>query len=648
MINRRKFYFIAGVICLAAIIWYSISSVNYHRNLQPSTVRMRLSKVDPSSYSTPEDEVIKNIDLEWNIDFERHVVSGTAVYTIKILAASVETIFLDVYDITIKNIAVKTAGTEIPVNYFVSDYVKNMGSKLTIELPTKTSGSLVLSIEYETSPKAAALQWLTPEQTLGKTQPYMYSQCQAIAARSLLPCQDTPAVKFTYTATVTHPKELTALLSAIRVNSTAGRTIYEQKIPVQSYLLAIAVGAIVSRQIGPSSKVWAEEAIVDEAAEEFSKTSSMLQTASDICGTYVWKEYDLLVMPPSFPFGGMENPCLTFVTPTLLAGDKSLTNVIAHEIAHSWTGNLVTNVNFEHFWLNEGFTTFVEAKIVGRLDGDLARDFHAIQGLQQLKDCIENQLADTPALTKLVVDLTSVSPDDAFSSVPYKKGATFLRYLEDLLGGPTSFEPFLRHYFNKYKYQSITSDDFKATLYEYYREKYEKELEQVDWDTWFYGEGMPPIIPNYNTTLADIAHKHANFWIGNSVDQIKKDMPPEKLTTLQKVEFLSKLNEAQNIVGISSEWIALLETTHDLNKTKNSEIQFAFYRLCVKARQFDRLDDILAFINSNFRMKFVRPIYKELGQWSEARDIAIANYNKVKDQMMAVCSNQVGKDLGVA
>lgn len=261
---------------------------------------------------------------------------------------------------------------------------------------------------------------------------------------------------------------------------------------------------------------------------------------------------------------------------------------------------------------------------------------------------ITNQLADTPALTKLVVDLTSVSPEDAFSSVPYYKGQTFLRYLEDLLGGPSSFEPFLRHYFDKYKYQSIRSDDFKVTLYEYYKEKYENELEQVDWDVWFYSEGMPPIIPKYNTTLADIAHRHAKTWIENSVDNIKKSISSDKLTTLQKIEFLSKLNEAKDIIGLSTEWISLLENTYDLKLTKNSEIQFAFLRLCIKARQFDRMDEIIAFANSNFRMKFVRPIYKELGLWPEARDIAIANYNKVKDQMMAVCSNQVAKELKLA
>lgn len=247
-----------------------------------------------------------------------------------------------------------------------------------------------------------------------------------------------------------------------------------------------------------------------------------------------------------------------------------------------------------------------------------------------------------------MVDLTSVSPEDAFSSVPYVKGQTFLRYLEDLLGGPASFEAFLRFYFNKYKYQSIQSNDFKATLYEYYRDKYENELAQIDWDLWLYSEGMPPIIPKYNTTLADIAHKHAKIWIENSVDNIKTSSSHEKLTTLQKIEFLSKLNEAKDIIGLSTEWISLLENTYELQNSKNAEIQFAFLRLCIKAKQLNRMDEIIAFANSNFRMKYVRPLYRDLGQWPEARDIAIVNYNSVKDQMMAVCSNQVAKDLGLA
>lgn len=219
----------------------------------------------------------------------------------------------------------------------------DVGSKLTITLPTKTDGTLKLKIYYKTSPNASALQWLSKEQTSGKVHPFLFSQCQAIHARSILPCQDSPSVKFTYNATIHHQKELTALMSAVRVSSENGVTSYTQAVKIPSYLLAIAVGDLYSKKIGPRSLVWAEKDVVEEAASEYRDTEKFLETAEAICGPYLWKQYDLLVMPPSFPFGGMENPCLTFVTPTTIAGDRSLVDVVAHEISHSW---LVLFINY--------------------------------------------------------------------------------------------------------------------------------------------------------------------------------------------------------------------------------------------------------------------------------------------------------------
>lgn len=390
---------------------------------------------------------------------------------------------------------VLSADCEIPLKFRVSDNVPNIGSKLTIDLPTKTDGELLLKVIYKTSPNASALQWLDKEQTSGKNHPFVFSQCQAIHARSLVPCQDTPSVKFTYNATIRHASELTALMSAIRLKGENGKTTFQQTVPIPSYLLAIAVGDLYSKQVGPRTHVWAEKDVIDEAAEEFSDTESFIKTAEDICGPYLWGKYDLLVMPPSFPFGGMENPCLTFITPTIIAGDKSLVDVVAHEISHSWTGNLVTNANFEHFWLNEGFTVFVEQKIAGRLHGKEYRDFHALHGLSELKDTVKNQLKDEPELTKLIVDLSNVCPDDAFSTVPYMKGSTFLRYLEDLFGGPEIFEPFLRAYLEKFKYQSILTKDLQQFMFRYFEEKIPDKLEEVDWDKWLHSEGMPIVIP---------------------------------------------------------------------------------------------------------------------------------------------------------
>lgn len=510
-----------------------------------------------------------------------------------------------------------------------------------------------LKIDYDTAAAASALAWLSPEQTSGKKHPYVFSQCQAIHARSIMPCQDTPAVKFTYTASIKHPGELIALMSAIRNESQSsnGLSRFEQTVPIPSYLLAIAVGPLVSRQIGPISKVWSEQEQIEAAASEFSDTDTFVNKAVEICGPYVWKEYNLLVLPPSFPYGGMENPTLTFVTPTLIAGDKSLVDVVAHEIAHSWTGNLVTNKNFEHFWLNEGFTVFVEGKIVGRMRGKAYRDFHALHGLTDLADTIKNQLADEPQLTKLVVDLSDLGPDDAFSSVPYMKGSTFLRYIEDLLGGPEQFEPFLKFYLNKFKYQSILTDDFKKTLYDYFKDKPDKDaaLSKIDWDLWLFGEGMPPIIPNYDTSLVDECHKHTNLWADNTLSVIKTStVLREKLSSPQVIEFLSGLIEKETIVDLDADKIRLLADHYHLDQTRNSEIRFRYMRLCIRARLMKKLDDILNFANSNFRMKFVRPIYKDISKWPEAKPVAVANFEKVRDQMMRVCAVQVAKDLGLA
>ncbi|KAL1110315.1 hypothetical protein AAG570_007848, partial [Ranatra chinensis] len=352
-------------------------------------------------------------------------------------------------------------------------------------------------IIYKTSSKASALQWLRPEQTASKEFPYLFSQCQAIHARSLLPCQDSPSVKFTYSAEVVVPENLIALMSALRMGEelvTGGKKIYKfnQPVVIPSYLIAIAVGKLESKRIGPRSTVWSEKEIIERAAYEFAQTEEFIQIAEKICGPYVWGIYDLLVLPPSFPYGGMENPCLTFVTPTLLAGDRSLADVVAHEISHSWTGNLVTNSTFEHFWLNEGFTVFIERKILGHISGQEARHFHAIGGLNDLQQAVDRMGHSNP-LTKLIVNLDGVNPDDAFSTCPYEKGHTFLFYLENLVGGPDVFNPFLKAYIENYKFKSITSDHFKAFFLNYF--KSHNDLKEIDWDLWLNSSGMPPVTP---------------------------------------------------------------------------------------------------------------------------------------------------------
>ncbi|XP_054743036.1 leukotriene A-4 hydrolase isoform X1 [Anastrepha obliqua] len=611
----------------------------------------RLGKVDPSSYSEPERITTKHSALKWTVDFANTKLLGSVTHHFNVLEDNLPAILLDVRDVTVNSASILcNGGSSIPINYFVSDAVDDIGAKLTLELPEGTAkGDLLIHIDYETSNRASGLQWLTPEQTLGKQHPYLFSQCQAVHARSVLPCQDTPAVKFTYEATVKHPTELTALMSALVEKKETGLTTFKQEVPIPAYLLAIAIGDLVSRPLGANSNVWAEAGIVDACAEEFSKTAEMLKTASDICGPYVWKQYDLLVMPPSFPFGGMENPCLTFVTPTLLAGDKSLADVVAHEIAHSWTGNLVTNKNFEHFWLNEGFTVFVETKIVGRMQGNKERDFHMLRNLTDLQECMRTQLANSPELTKLVVDLSNCGPDDAFSSVPYIKGSTFLRYMEDLLGGPEVFEPFLRSYLQKYAYKSVVTDDFKAALYDYFNKTDKKDkLTEIDWDLWLHKEGPPPIIPKFDETLADVSKQLAKLWSTKTTAELRLDTDITKpISSHQLIDFLGRLIECEDVVELNAHKIDLLESTYNLKSTKNAEVRFRVMRLVIRAKLLNRIDEIIAFANSNFRMKFCRPIYRALGQWPEAKPIAIESFQRVKDQMMAVCAHTIEKDLGL-
>lgn len=262
---------------------------------------------------------------------------------------------------------------------------------------------------------------------------------------------------------------------------------------------------------------------------------------------------------------------------------------------------------------------------------------------------VEHELKDQPALTKLVVDLTNLGPDDAFSSIPYMKGSTFLRYLEDTLGGSAKFEKFLQSYLEKYKYKSVETQDFKSYLYEYWNATHEAELVKIDWDKWLYGEGMPPIIPPYDTSMEDQCQAHADLWAEQPLSVIRASdiFVTKPLKSSQVIEFLSLMVGKKEIVDLNKEKIDFMAEKYGLNETKNAEIRFRFMRLCIRARLMERMDDIIAFANSNFRMKFVRPVYRDLAAWPEGKPIAVANFEKVKTQMMKVCSYGVCKDLGL-
>ncbi|KAK7101710.1 leukotriene A-4 hydrolase-like [Littorina saxatilis] len=619
---------------------------------------MALSTCDPCSFSRPDLCIVTNIDLDLAVDFEKNVIAGTAHLHVEKKRDAIEALVLDTKDLNIEAVSEQGSGRVLEFKHHDEGNIKAFGSKLEITLPSDAGKRLIVSIQYITSPTCSALQWLCPEQTAGKRQPYLFSQCQAIHARSLFPCQDTPTVKFTYTAKVKAPREITILMSAVRLGAVAceGDSSsrvhqFEQKVPIPSYLLAIVGGDIESRDIGPRSKVWSEKELVEQAAFEFAETEKMLRTAENLLGPYVWGQYDLLILPPSFPYGGMENPCLTFVTPTILAGDRSLADVVAHEISHSWTGNLVTNSTFQDFWLNEGHTVFAERKITSRMHGgEPLRQFLANEGWKTLQETVATLTkAKESAYTKLIPDLTGVDPDDAFSSVPYEKGFALLCYLEQILGGSAVYEPFLRAYIEHFKYQSITSQQWKDFLFSYFcSEEDQRKLQAVDWNTWFFAEGMPNVQPQFDSSLAKPCQDLASQWLTAADTDLSSFTATDlqQFSALQKREFIALLLQAETVVTVAK--LQTMDTLYQLSAIRNSEICFRWLRLGVKSRWKDIIPRALEFVTEQGRMKFVRPIYRDLYQWEEAREAAIENFKKHCVEMHSTTAKEVAKDLHLA
>lgn len=391
------------------------------------------STTDRSSLSNPSEAVSTNIKLEWDIDFDKQTITGSVEHVVKVVTNGATHVDFDSAKINIIG--------DVLVNgekgtYSAAPAHEVLGTKLSVEIPAslRSEGThFTVRFNYFINTDASAMQWLPASATKGLKYPYLFTQSQAIHARSLMPCQDSPGIKTEYTARVTAPKWCTVLMSALADTDkvTEGEKnvfVWKQPNPTPAYLVALAAGNLESREISHRVRVWAEPEVVESALFEFSETEDFVQAAEELTGCpYQWQRYDILCLPPSFPYGGMENPCLTFATPTLLAGDKSLADVIAHEIAHSWTGNLVTNHTWDHFWLNEGWTVWLERKITAKVRKN--EEFGRLSsqvGWKHLQDDVK-LLGETNPFTALTWKLAfGEDPDNAYSGVPYEKVTTFL------------------------------------------------------------------------------------------------------------------------------------------------------------------------------------------------------------------------------
>ena len=467
---------------------------------------------DLHSYATPDEIVVRHLELDWDVRFDRRVLEGTATLQVERLVEEAERLVLDTRDLAIAAVEESADGTTWTAAPFtLGDADPVLGAPLAVTLsPTATR----VRVAYATSPEASGVQWLEPSQTAGGTHPFMFTQSQAIHARTWIPLQDSPGVRVTYDATVRTPPALRAVMSAATDLDAPldGEFRFEMRQPIPSYLVALAVGDLAFRPMSDRTGVYAEPTMVAAAAAEFDDTEAMMAATERLYGPYRWERYDLLVLPPSFPFGGMENPRLTFATPTVIAGDKSLVALVAHELAHSWSGNLVTNATWRDFWLNEGFTVYLERRILEAIFGRARVDMEATLDRQTLAE----ELARLdPADQILHVDLAGRDPDDGMTQVPYLKGERFLRLLEDTVGRER-FDIFLRDYFDHFAFQSITTSDFVAYLDEHLlSDPEQRALLQVA--TWLEEPGLPDNAPRAESDALSRVEAQAAGWVGGEI-----------------------------------------------------------------------------------------------------------------------------------
>ena len=559
---------------------------------------MSAARPDPHSHFDPAQARTRRLALRWEVDFERRVLRGTA--RLEFAAAAGGALDLDTRDLTIASVHADGGG---PVPFRLGDAHAVLGRPLRLDLPSGTRG---VTIAYETSPEASALQWLEPRQTAGRRQPFLFSQCQAIHARSIVPVQDTPAARITYEAEVTVPDPLNVVMSAapkgLRPGPRSGtRTLrFDMPQPIPPYLLALAAGEIVARDLSPRSRVYAEPETIAAAAWEFAEIEAMIAAAERLFGPYPWERYDMLVLPPSFPYGGMENPRMTFLTPTLLAGDRSLVDVVAHELAHSWTGNLVTNASAEHFWLNEGTTVYAERRIQEALHGKDAAALAWAIGRKALEADLE-RLAAHPEWTRLRQHLEGIDPDEAFSTVPYEKGARLWALLEET-AGRERLDAAIRAYIERFAFTSITTEDWRRFV----DERLPGALQRIGVDAWLDGAGIPPNEPRVTSAaLEERQALAARVASGGHPDLAAL----RGATTAETLVFLNALPRP-----LDAEACAWLDRSLGLTTRGNHEILVAWLTTAIASDYQPALQRVREVLMNVGRMKYLRPLYTALAR----------------------------------
>jgi leukotriene-A4 hydrolase len=604
----------------------------------PATTQAKAQVVDEHSYAEPNKVAIDDLQLDLKLDFDTKTLAGTATYTLNWKDKSATALLLDTRALTIEKVEGADAqGTWTPLTFKLADADAVLGSKLSIDTPKRNAQ---IRVTYKTSPEASGLQWLEPSMTEGKKLPFMFSQSQQIHARSWVPLQDTPSVRYTYGARVTSRPDVMVLMSADNDPAAPRDGDYSFKMPqkIPSYLMAIAAGDMVFKPISPRSGVWTEPAMLEKSVKEFEDTEKMIATTEALYGAYRWDRYDMLVLPPSFPYGGMENPRLSFITPTVIVGDKSLVSLIAHELAHSWSGNLVTFSSAKDAWLNEGFTSYVENRIIEALYGkEQAEMENAIERNELKKEYAEldaklQVLATKPGVLK--------DPDESSSATVYTKGAWFLHYLEGRFGRD-KFDPFLREYFNHFAFQSIDTQQFATYAKANLLKKYPNIVTVKEFDAWLYEPGIPADAPQAQARRFGVVDSARLAWLGSG------QLPPAEITqawtTQEWVHFIESLPKT-----LTREQLAQLDAAYGFTGTLNGEIAQRWYPLAVDNGYTEANAAIAAFLQRIGRRKLIMPTYNALVKTEPGLALAREIFTKAKPGYHPITSGSVQKAIDEA
>ena len=593
---------------------------------------------DTHSRSNPSQVRVGHVDLDLTVDFDAKKLKGSATLDIvRAPNASDAPLILDTKGLIIH--AVKSQKEDaksewVPLTFQLGGDDKYLGSALEVKL---TEGVKKVRLDYETTDKATALQWLDAKGTAGGKFPFLFTQSEAILARTWIPIQDTPGNRLTYSATIHVAKGLTAVMSADRLDmkeAADGSRTYRFDMPqaIPSYLIALAVGELEFRSLGSRTGVFAEPSVVDKAASEFADTQDMVETIEKRFGPYRWGRYDLLVLPPSFPFGGMENPKLTFATPTVIAGDRSLVSLVAHELAHSWSGNLVTNATWRDFWLNEGFTTYLERRAMEDLYGKERAAMEGALGLRELK----KELAEfDPRDQILHLDLKDRDPDEGMTRVAYEKGALFLTTLEKAFGRKT-FDAFLKGYFDHFGFQSITTEQFAAYLQENLLDKNKAVAKTLPISEWLEKPGLPVGAPDIKSPKFALVEAAARQFSTGKTSATQ--LLTTTWTTQEWLHFLRSLPDK-----LTNEQMTELDKAFGLTQRGNSEIAAQWLVLSIRNDYAPAKERLESFLTTIGRRKFLMPLYGELIKTSKGRQTANTIFEKASSFYHPISRESVSK-----